>query len=98
MNADHCKKEKKIGRGMEEKKKTAVRELLGEDTVLDDLTKKTDLAFQEGHAEMIETAGGLEAWNALPQPDQALKTASMIREVTISLGEDAHAQLSTDEQ
>ena len=98
MNADHCKKERKIGRGMEEKKKAAVRELLGEDTILDDLSQKTDLAFQTGHAEMIEKAGGLEIWNALPQPDQALQTASMIREVTISLGEDAYAQLSADEQ
>ena len=98
MNADHCKKEKKIGRSMEEKKKEAVRELLGEDTILDDLSQKTDLAFQKGRAEMIETAGGPEAWNALPQPDQALQTASMIREVAISLGEDAYAQLSSDEQ
>jgi hypothetical protein len=72
MNADHCKKEKKVGHGMEEKKKEAVRELLGEDTVLNDLSQKTDLAFQKGCAGMIETAGGLEAWNTLPQPDQAL--------------------------
>ena len=74
-----------------------VKQILGEDAVLEMDDADVDAAFEHGQKEMIKQAGGKEAW-ALLSPDQHRSlSAGMIKQVLISLGESEYSDL-TEEQ
>ena len=98
VNTDHCSKEKKFSEIIKGKMIDAVRQLLGENEVLDKSWEDIDVLFDKAWEDMINRAGGQEAWEALSKNDQALQHAIMMKETLISLGEDKYAEISEDEQ
>ena len=73
-------------------------QILGEDEVLDQPDAQTDPAFEKARAEMIENVGGLSALDALPYGEKALKSAMIIKNALISLGESDYAVLSEEDK
>jgi hypothetical protein len=71
-------------------------QILGEDEVLDQPDAQTDPAFEKGQAEMIENVGGPSALDALPHGENALKSAMIIQNALICLGESAYVVLSEE--
>ena len=98
MNSDHCSTEKKLARCLGEEVHDARLQILGEDEVLDQPDAQTDPAFEKAQAEMIESVGGPSAWDALPHGEKALKSAMIIKNALISLGESAYAVLSEEDK
>jgi hypothetical protein len=47
---------------------------------------------------MIESVGGPSAWDALPHGEKALKSAMIIKNALISLGESAYSVLSEEDK
>ena len=73
-------------------------QILGEDEVLDQPDAQTYPAFEKAQEEMVKVAGGLSAWNALPQGEKTLQTAMIIKNALISLGEPAYTSLSEEDK
>jgi len=98
MNTDHCSKEKKIARLIGEEKIAAVQELLGEKALAEKPTDEEEAIFAKARSEMIEKAGGLEAWNELSDSEHADLTEDMMKEIIVNLGEEEYASVSEEEQ
>jgi hypothetical protein len=98
MNTDHCTKEKKIARLIGDEKFAAIRVLLGEQVLSEKSTDEEAAIFEKARAEMIEQAGGLEAWTALSEIECADLTEAMVKDVLISVGETEYGTLSKEEQ
>jgi len=58
INSDHCAKEKKDARMLEELKNWAVEQSLGEDAIFELTTQQIDGLFEKAQKEMIKSAGG----------------------------------------
>jgi len=98
MNSDHCSTEKKVARFMGEEVHDARLQILGEDEVLDQPDIQTDPAFEEAQEEMVKSVGGPSVWDALSHGEKALKTAMIIKNALISLGESAYASSSEEDK
>ena len=98
VNTDHCSKEKKFSNIMKSKVVDAVCELLGETEVLEKSWEEIDILFDKARDDMIDKAGGQDAWETLPEAEQALQHAIMLEQTSISLGEDKYAEMSEEEQ
>ena len=78
MDTD-CAKEKKDAYEMEELKKWAVNQHLGEEAILEkSLQEKMD-----AQRKMIQAAGGQQKWEALPEATKAEKRAKMVENVGV---------------
>lgn len=98
VNTDHCSKEKKFSNIMKSKVVDAVHELLGETEVLEKSWEEIDILFDKARDDMIDEAGGQDAWEALSEADQAIQHAIMLKKTLISLGEEKYAKMSEEEQ
>ena len=75
----------------------AVRKLLGETEVLEKSWEEIDVLFDKARDDMIDRAGGQDAWEALSEADKALQQAIMMKQTLILLGEDKYAEMSEEE-
>jgi len=98
MNSDHCSKEKKDARLLEELKAWAVNQSLGEEVMLEMPMDEIVQLFQKAESDMIEVAGGQQKWAALSDNAQAEEQAVMLEEVVAELGKEAFDNLSDDEK
>ena len=98
MNTDHCSKEKKDSRMLEERKAWAVNQHLGGEKMLDMSLEEVTAYFGKEEADMIKKAGGSQKWNALPDFKKAEKKAVMLENAVAELGKEAFEDLSMEEQ
>ncbi len=98
MNSDHCSKEKKDARLLEELKAWAVNQSLGEEVMLEMPMDEIVQLFQKAESDMIKVAGGQQKWAALSDNAQAEERAVMLEEVVAKLGKEAFDNLSDDEK
>jgi hypothetical protein len=98
MNSDHCSTEKKVAQFMGQEVHDARLQILGEDEVLNQPDMQTDPAFEKAQEEMVKSVGGPSAWDALPHDEKALKSAMIIKNALISLGESAYVSLSEEDK
>src|SRR6266540_2840422 len=81
MNTDHCAKEKKDAREMEELKKWAVNQHLGEDAMLEKSLPEIYELQMSAQRKMIQAAGGQQKLEAFPEATKAEKRAKMVENV-----------------
>jgi len=98
MNSDHCSKEKKDARLLEELKAWAVNQSLGEEVMLEMPMDEIVQLFQKAESDMIKAAGGQQKWAALSDNARAEERAVMLEEVVAELGKEAFDNLSDDEK
>ena len=61
-------------------------------------TEEIDVLFDKARDDMIDRAGGQDAWEALSEADKALQQAIMMKQTLILLGEDKYAEMSEEER
>ena len=98
MNTDHCAKEKKDAQKMEELKKWAVDQHLGETAMFEKSMEEINELYRKGEKEMIRIAGGDNKWKTLSPVIQAEKYAHMLEKVGADLGKEAFEMLSDHER
>jgi hypothetical protein len=98
MNTDHCAKEKKDAYEMEELKKWAVNQHLGEEAMLEKSLQEIYGLQMDAQRKMIQAAGGQQKWEALPEAIKAEKRAKMVENVVQELGKGAFELLKPDEK
>ena len=98
MNTDHCAKEKKDAREMEELKKWAVNQHLGEDAMLEKSLPEIYELQMSAQRKMIQAAGGQQKWEAFPEATKAEKRAKMVENVVQELGKGAFELLDPHEK
>jgi len=98
MNTDHCAKEKKDAYEMEELKKWAVNQKLGEETMLEKSLPEIYELQMGAQRKMVQAAGGQQKWEALPEADKAEKRAKMVENVVQELGKGAFELLDPREK
>jgi hypothetical protein len=98
MNTDHCAKEKKDAYEMEEVKKWAVNQKLGEETMLEKSLPEIYELQMGAQRRMVQAAGGQQKWEALPEATKAEKRAKMVENVVQELGKDAFELLDPHEK
>jgi regulator of sigma D len=98
MNSDHCKKEKKDAHLMEQKKAQATYQTLGEKEILESSNEDLMPYFLEANKEMIESVGGKNKWDSLPEHQQKEHLAKMMEQLVIKLGKEAYEMLSDQEK
>src|SRR6266498_3852703 len=86
MNSDHCAKEKKDAYEMEELKKWAVNQHLGEEAMLEKSLQEIYGLQMGAQRKMVQAAGGQQKWEALPEAIKAEKCAKMVENVVQELG------------
>ena len=98
MNTDHCTKEKKDAYEMEELKKWAVNQHLGEEAMLEKSIQEIYELQIDAHKKMVQAAGGQQKCNALPETTKAEKRAKMVEDVVQELGKGALELLDVHEK
>jgi hypothetical protein len=98
MMTDHCAKEKKDVRTLEELKKSAVLQQLGEQKILDSGNQELVPKFYAKYCEVISKLGGTGAWNVLPLETQRAHLARMSEDLVIDLGKDVYQMMSDKEK
>ncbi len=98
MNSDHCAKEKKDAYEMEELKKWAVNQHLGEEAILEKSLQEIYGLQMDAQRKMIQAAGGQQKWEALPEATKAEKRAKMVENVVQELGKGAFELLDPHEK
>jgi hypothetical protein len=98
MMTDHCAKEKKDVHMLEELKKSAVLQQLGEQKILDSDNQELVPKFYAKYHEVISNFGGTSTWNALPLETQHAHLAKMSEDLVIDLGKDAYEMMSDKEK
>jgi len=98
MNTDHCAKEKKDAYEMEELKKWAVNQKLGEETMLEKSLPEIYELQMGAQRKMVQAAGEQQKWEALPEATKAEKRAKMIENVVQELGKGAFELLDSHEK
>ena len=98
MNTDHCSKEKKDARLLENLKAWAVDQKLGEDKMLDMSFEEVREYFKNAEEKMIKKAGGQRKWNDLSDVKKAERKAAMIDEAVSELGKKAFDDLPDEEK
>jgi hypothetical protein len=98
MMTDHCAKEKKDVHMLEELKKSAVLQQLGEQKILDSDNQELVPKFYAKYHKVISNFGGTSTWNALPLETQRAHLAKMSEDLVIDLGKDAYEMMSDKEK
>src|SRR6266545_7205507 len=98
MNTDHCTKEKKGAYKMEELKKWAVNQYLGEETMLEKSLQEIYGLQMDAQRKMVQAAGGQQKWKALPEAIKAEKHAKMVENVVQELGKGVFELLDPHEK
>jgi hypothetical protein len=98
MNTDHCAKEKKDAKEMEDLKKWAVNQNLGEKVMLEKSIPEIYQLQMAAQTKMIQAAGGQKKWNALPEATKTEKRAKMVEDVVQELGKGAFELLDSHEK
>jgi hypothetical protein len=98
MNTDHCAKEKKDAYEMEELKKWAVNQHLGEEAMLEKSLQEIYGLQMDAQRKMIQAAGGQQKWEVLPEAIKAEKRAKMVENVVQELGKGAFELLDPQEK
>jgi hypothetical protein len=98
MNTDHCAKEKKDTYEMEELKKWAVNQRLGEKTMLEKSLPEIYELQMGAQRKMVQAAGGQQKWEALPEATKAEKHAKVVENVVQELGKGAFELLDPHEK
>jgi len=98
MNTDHCAKEKKDASEMEELKKWAVNQHLGEEAMLEKSVQEIYKLQMDAQKKMIQAAGGQKKWDTLPETTKAEKRAKMVEDVIQELGKGAFELLDAHEK
>ena len=98
MNSDHCAKEKKDAYAMEELKKWAVNQHLGEEAMLEKSFQEIYSLQMDAQRKMTQAAGGQQKWEALPEATKAEKRAKMVENVVQELGKDVFELLDQHEK
>ena len=98
MNTDHCSKEKKDARLLEELKAWAVNQKLGEDALLEMSIEEINQLYQKAENNMVKAVGGQRKWAALSEDVRAEKRAKMLEEVVAEVGEEAFEELPDEEK
>ncbi|KAJ7604097.1 hypothetical protein DFH06DRAFT_1349727 [Mycena polygramma] len=98
MNGDHASTEKGAARGMEELKKEAVIEELGEDALLQKDMHELVLYLAAWNAKKLASVGGIEAYNRLSPKEQAELDENLMKEIITSLGKKEFDALSEEER
>jgi len=97
MNTDHCSKEKKDAYKIEELKKWAVNQRLGEEAMLEKSLSEI-FGLQMGAQRKMVQAGGQQKWEALPEATKSEKRAKMVESVVQELGKGAFELLDPHEK
>jgi hypothetical protein len=98
MNSDHCAKEKKDARMLEELKNWAVEQSLGEDAIFELTTQQIDGLFEKAEKEMIKNAGGKKKWDKLAESARSTKKAGMMENILSDLGKKELEKLPEDKR
>jgi hypothetical protein len=98
MNTDHCAKEKKDARLLEELKAWAVDQHLGEEAMLGLSMEEINKLYNMAEKEMIKSVGGQSKWNALSGNVKADKWAKMVEQILAKQGKEAFEDLEENEQ
>ena len=98
MNTDHCAKEKKDAKEMEELKKWAVNQHLGEEAMMEKSIQEIYQLQMGAQTKMIQAAGGQKKWDTLPETTKAEKRAKMVEDVVQELGKGAFELLDSHEK
>ena len=98
MSSDHCQKEKKDAQLMEQKKRHATFQILGENEILESSNQELLPHFLKANKDMIERLGGQSKWNILPEAEQKEHMALMMEQLVIELGKEAYEMLSDHEK
>ena len=86
INSDHYAKEKRDARMLEELKKCAVEQFLGEDAILELTIQQIDGLFEKAEKEMIKNAGGKKRWNKLSESARSVKWRGIMESILSDLG------------
>ena len=81
-------KKKRFSEVLKSKVVDTVCELLGEKEVLEKSWEDVDALFNKAHDDVIDRVAKQDVWGALPEADQALQHAIMLKQTLILLGED----------
>jgi hypothetical protein len=98
MNTDHCAKEKKDAYEMEELKKWAVNQHLGEEAMLEKSLQEIYRLQMNAQRKMTQATGGQQKWEALPEAIKAEKRAKMVENVVQELGKGVFELLDPHEK
>jgi hypothetical protein len=98
MNTDHCAKEKKDAYEMEELKKWAVNQHLGEEAMLEKSLQEIYRLQMDAQRKMTQAAGGQQKWEALPEAIKSEKRAKMVENVVQELGKGVFELLDPNEK
>ena len=98
MNSDHCAKEKKDARMLEELKNWAVEQSLGEDAIFELTPQQIDGLFEKAQKEIIRNAGGKKKWEKLSESAKSTKQAGMREKILSDLGKKELEKLPEDKQ
>ena len=98
MNTDHCAKEKKDAKEMEELKKWAVNHHLGEEVMQEKSIHEIFQLQMGAQTKMVQAAGGQKKWDSLPEATKTEKRAKMVEDVVQELGKGAFELLDAHEK
>lgn len=98
MNSDHCAKEKKDARMLQELKNWAVEQSLGEDAIFELTTWQIDELFEKAQKEMIKNAGGKKKWDNLSESAKSTKQAGLMENILSDLGKKELEKLPEDQR
>jgi hypothetical protein len=98
---DHAADQKKLSGQLEAYRRECDREVRGEDALFSDDPQdeaERNHLLDEKSKEMLESVGGKECWVLLPPVERLRQEREMIRQVQISLGEQAYQRLPPEEK
>jgi len=97
MDTD-CAKEKKDAYEMEDLKKWAVNQHLGEEAILEKSLQEIYGLQMDAQRKMTQAAGGQQKWEALPEATKGEKRAKMVENVGQELGKGVFELLDPHEK
>ncbi|HEY1870913.1 MAG TPA: hypothetical protein VGG71_07635, partial [Chitinophagaceae bacterium] len=98
MHTDHCAKEKKDVRLLEQEKIFATYQSLGEDQIAEKSNEELLPYFLEAQKKMFDLAGGKKKWDMLSEEEKTERHAVSMEQLTKDLGKDHYEKLSDDEK
>ena len=98
MHTDHCAKEKKDVRLLEQEKILAVYQSLGEDQITERSNEELIPFFLEAQKSMFSLVGGKEKWNILSEEEKTERHAFSMEQLVKGLGKNHYDKLSDDEK
>ncbi|KDQ50350.1 hypothetical protein JAAARDRAFT_200032 [Jaapia argillacea MUCL 33604] len=98
MCSDHAADQKKLARFIEQWKKKCLREIAGEQLLLEmELPELMEFLFRESERN-IKSIGGIERWEALPEEERIKQNKETYKRTCQELGEESFAKLTDTER